>query len=163
VNDGQREQPVDPGTEHGSGSDARGDDADRRWRIAAMVLVPLAVLSMGGVAWLLLNARGDAGDELVLACIPSRDFTADAEGERVTCPPEDATYVDGLVLEATDEHMDLRLLDGGSIQVRIRTPDRPWIDVPHARQHSALGQPLRVFTIEHEGEDVVVWIEDPPL
>ena len=44
----------------------------------------------------------------------------------------------------------------------MRTPDKPYIDIAHAQTHASLGQPIRVFTREVDGEDSVVYMDDPP-
>lgn len=138
----------------------------RGWRIAAIVMVLAAVTSLGVLGSLLWGESGGPGGD-VLACIPSRDFTEGAKKSGDTCPPKGAPYTDGLVQKSEGGSFTLRPIQGGSIgkdlKLTVREPDRAYVDVQHAQTHAALGQPVRVYTKKHEGQEVVIYMEDSPL
>ncbi len=74
---------------------------------------------------------------------------------------------DGLV-QKTDaggftirEIVDGRIAD--EVELNVRPPDRPYIDIAHAQTHAALGQPIRVYTLQVDGRESVVYMEDAPL
>lgn len=140
-----------------------GERAARRWRIAATILAVAALLAMVGVGALLVTAGREEPSERVLACVPNRDFTSTAKDKGPKCPPPGARYVDGIVRRVTEEGIELVTLDGQERTVAVRSADRPYIDVQHARSHAALGQPVRLYVKEFEGRDVVIYMVDPPL
>ena len=139
----------------------------RGWRIAAIVAVLAAATSLGVLGSLLLGGEsgGPGGD--VLACIPSRDFTEGAKKSGDTCPPKGAPYTDGLVQKSESGSFTLQPIRQGSLgkelKLTVREPDRAYIDVAHAQTHAALGQPVRVYTKKHEGQEVVIYMVDSPL
>lgn len=142
----------------------------RGWKIAAILAVAAAGISIGVLASLLFFGSGDAGTrpgEDVRACVPSRDFTKEASREASECPPSGARKMDGLVQKTSEGGFTIRRLDGGSlgeeVELHVREPDRPYIDIAHAQTHAALGQPIRVYVEEVDGRDVVVYMEDAPL
>jgi hypothetical protein len=150
--------------------------AGRGWKIAAVVAVVAAVGSLGVLGALLFG--GGSGSEPaadVRACIidpASRDFTKDgAEGGHVrpeNCPPEGASQKDGLVQKTSAGGFTIREIQAGrlagEVRLYVRTPDRPYIDIAHAQTHAALGQPVRVYTLDVDGRESVVYMEDsPPL
>lgn len=161
--------------------DADGDRPDGDggggigWKIAAVVAVVAALGAMGTLGWLLLRAGDDAPSSQVRACVPNRDFTTSAPKAGAsgtaggahptdgTCPPKGARYVDGLVQDATATGFDLITLDGEKESFAVRPADRPYIDVQHAQSHASLGQPIRVWLERIDGEDVIVYLADPPL
>ena len=108
------------------------------------------------------------------ACVldpASRDFTKKGEREGhakpANCPPKGAKQADGLVEKTSDGGFTMReIVDGrigDTIELHVRKPDRPYIDIAHAQTHAALGQPIRVYTLEIDGRDSVVYMEDAPL
>jgi hypothetical protein len=155
-------------------SESPADGSSRGWRIAAAIAVVAAVGALGTLGYVLFAGASSDPDADVRACIidpASRDFTKKGEERKharpANCPPEGAEQFDGLV-EKTDEGgftirqiVDGRLED--SIELHVREPDRPYIDIAHAQTHAALGQPIRVYTLEIEGRESVVYMEDAPL
>lgn len=150
--------------------------ASRGWKIAAVVAVVAAVTSLGVLSALLFG--GGSGSEPgadVRACIidpASRDFTKDGadsgHAKPKDCPPEGASQMDGLVQKTSAGGFTIReIKDGqlaGELQLNVRKPDRPYIDIAHAQTHAALGQPVRVYTLKVDGRTSVVYMEDsPPL
>lgn len=145
------------------------------WKIAAVVAVVAAVGAMGSLGWLLLRAGDDAPSSEVRACIPNRDFTKSAPKDGASgvaggahptdgeCPPKGARHVDGLVQDATATGFDLITMDGEKESFAVRPADRPYIDVQHAQSHASLGQPIRVYLEKIDGEEVIVYLADPPL
>lgn len=157
-----REQPAGEEQAEGGG-DGRG------WRIAAMVAVLAAMVALGALGSLLF-ARGGRGDEPtadVRACIPSRDFRAGAKDDGDTCPPRDATRLDGMVTRTDEGGFTIQVIEDGQLgeskELHVRPPDRPYIDIAHAQTHAALGQPIRVYLQEVDGRESVVYMEDAPL
>lgn len=146
----------------------------RGWRIAAAVAVAAALTSIGVLGALLLGG-GEAPADDVRACIvdpASRDFTKRDEREEHArpddCPPEGARQIDGLVQETDSGGFTIReILDGQRlgdvVELHVREPDRPYIDIAHAQTHAALGQPIRVYVQEIDGRESVVYMEDAPL
>lgn len=150
------------------------DRAGRGWRIAAVVAVIAALGAVGTLGYLLFaggstNPKGD-----VRACIidpSSRDFTKsgskDGHDKPADCPPKGAKQADGLVEQTNEGGFTMREIRNGSvgetISLYVREPDRPYIDIAHAQTHAALGQPIRVYTLEIEGREAVVYMEDAPL
>ncbi len=157
--------------------DPEGDPdggSGRGWKIAAGIAVVAAFVSIGVLGALLFGGSSQDVADDVRACIvdaSSRDFTKDAEksdhARPDDCPPEGATMTDGLVKKTSDggftmqEIVDGRL--GDEVTLNVREPDRPYIDIAHAQTHAALGQPIRVYTLEIDGERSVVYMEDAPL
>ena len=146
----------------------------RGWRIAAGIAVVAALGALGVLGWLLFagSSSEPAGD--VRACIidpASRDFTKSGkEGGHAkpkNCPPKGAVQVDGLVEKTTEGGFTMREIRDGRLEdtvtLYVRAPDRPYIDIAHAQTHAALGQPIRVYTLEVGGRDAVVYMEDAPL
>jgi hypothetical protein len=164
---GNVEQPEPVGEEQPPG-------LGRGWRIAAVIAVLAALTSVGALGALLLRGSGEVGAD-VRACIidPStRDFTrkgAEEQGHArpSNCPPEGAARMDGLVQQTDAGGFTIRVIRDGRIgeelRLNVREPDRPYIDIAHAGTHAALGQPIRVYTLEVDGEDSVVYMEDAPL
>jgi hypothetical protein len=156
----QVDEPVEP--EEGGG---------RGWRIAAGVAVVAAFVSIGVLAALLLGG-GTGTDDDVRACIidpKARDFTKQGQAhERPDgCPPKGAVQADGLVQKTSAGGFTMReIVDGrleDEVTLYVREPDRPYIDIAHASTHAALGQPIRVYTLEIGGRESVVFMEDAPL
>jgi hypothetical protein len=169
--------PVDSeGSEEIGASEAGADEAaagetapksNKRWKIAAVVAVLAAALSVGVLASLLFAGGSGAGGD-VLACVPSRDYTKNSDPNAGdTCPPKGAKYTDGLVEKAEGGDFTIRSIEGGrlgkTLKLFVREPDRAYIDVQHAQTHAALGQPVRVFTKPYEGREIVIYMEDSPL
>ncbi len=152
-----------PGGESGSG---------RGWRIAAVIAVLAALGALGVLGYLLFAGGSTDPDDDVRACIidpSSRDFTKDADKHATpkNCPPKGAKQADGLVEKTSEGGFTMReIVDGrigDTITLYVREPDRPYIDIAHAQTHAALGQPIRVYTLEIEGRASVVYMEDAPL
>lgn len=156
--------------------------SSRAWKVAAAVAVLAAVSSIGVLGALLFGGGSGEAAADVRACIvdpASRDFTKGAtEGEEAPegddharpagCPPEGARQIDGLVEETDVGGFTLReIIDGQRlgdvVELHVREPDRPYIDVAHAQTHAALGQPIRVYVLEVDGRESVVYMEDAPL
>ena len=141
----------------------------RGWKVAAVIAVLAAAVSVGVLGSLLLGGGGgsDEPDADVRACVPSRDFTKESDGSGDECPPEGAEKMDGLVQKTNEGGFTIRRIEGGSlgeeVELHVRKADRPYIDIAHAQTHAALGQPIRVYLEEIEGEDAVVYMEDAPL
>lgn len=149
---------------------AREQPGDGRgWKIAAVVAVLAAAFAVGTLGSLLLFDGGGSGDPDgdVHACIPSRDFTKEAKDEGDDCPPKGAEKLDGLVEKTSEGGFTIRVIDQGrlgeTVQLHVREPDRPYIDIAHAQTHAALGQPIRVYLEEIDGRKAVVYMEDAPL
>jgi hypothetical protein len=153
-----------------------GAGASRGWKVAAAVAVVAALASVAVLVILLLGGSSDANRATgeVRACIldlGDRDFTKDGSGAHPTgrnCPPADAKRTDGLVTRTDDGGFTIRrivdgTLDEGTVELHVRAPDRPYIDIAHAQTHAALGQPIRVYTERIDGRDSVVYMEDAPL
>lgn len=150
------------------------DGSSRGWKIAAGVSVLLAAVAMGVLGSLLFFGGAEPRDD-VRACIvepAARDFTKEgrekAKHERPKdCPPEGAEQMDGLVEETTDGGFTIRRIEDGvpseTVVLHVRRPDRAYIDIAHAQTHAALGQPVRVYTLEIDGRRSVVYMEDAPL
>ena len=157
------------GSVDGADVEPKTAQGSRGWRIAAAVAVLAATLTVGALGSLLLGgSSGDGPEGDVLACVPSRDFTEDADKSTGdSCPPKDAKFTDGLVEKAKDGEFTLRVIEGGqigtSIKLFVREPDRAYLDVQHAQTHAALGQPVRVYTKRHEGREIVIYMVDSPL
>lgn len=149
---------------------AAGETAPRsnkRWKVAAVVAVIAAAVSLGVLMSLLFAGGSGAGGD-VLACVPSRDYNKDSDpNSGDTCPPKGAKSTDGLVEKAEGGDFTIRSIEGGrlgkTLKLFVREPDRAYIDVQHAQTHAALGQPVRVFTKPYEGREIVVYMEDSPL
>lgn len=144
------------------------------WRIAAVVAVVAALGSVGVLGWLLFGqgSSGPKGD--VRACIidpASRDFTKqgkdDGHAKPANCPPKGSKQADGLVQKTSKGGFSMRVIEDGrlgdEVELFVREPDRPYIDIAHAQTHAALGQPIRVYTLEIDGRESVVYMEDAPL
>ena len=152
--------------------DERARRANRTWKIVAGIMVVAAAVSMGVLASLLIGAGSSTPADDVLACIQDRDFTKStskgsgsggAHAVTEKCPPKGAPHIDGLVQEATDTGFDLITVDRERKSFVVREADRPYIDIQHAQTHAASGQPVRIFTKEVDGEDVIVYMVDSPL
>lgn len=151
------------------------EGSSRGWKVAAGIAVLAALTSIGVLGALLFGGSGSepAGD--VRACIvdpASRDFTRDDDDEAhdrpADCPPAGARKIDGLVQETDSGGFTMReIVDGQQlgevVELHVREPDRPYIDVAHAQTHAALGQPIRVYVLEVDGRESVVYMEDAPL
>ncbi|MEO6867076.1 MAG: hypothetical protein ABI200_03565 [Gaiellales bacterium] len=149
-------------------ADEQTPRAHRGWRIAAIVLVVLAMVALGALGSLLFAGTPEAADN-VRACIPTRVVSQDESGTHVEsqeCPPKGAKQTDGLVQKTDEGSFTIREIRAGkladSVTLHVREPDRPYIDIAHAQTHAALGQPIRVFTLEIDGVDSVVYMTDPP-
>lgn len=146
-----------------------GSSSGRGWKVAAVVAVLAAAISVGVLGSLLFGGGGgsDEPDADVRACVPSRDFTKESDGSGDECPPEDAEKMDGLVQKTNEGGFTIRRIEGGAlgeeVELHVREADRPYIDIAHAQTHAALGQPIRVYLEEIDGEDAVVYMEDAPL
>lgn len=120
-------------------------------RIAITVAIVLAGLALGAIGTLL--AFGGFG-----VVVGGDDVRAlqqrPAKGEY--------EYFDALVIEANDDSMVLQERTGRRQTIVIREADRPLIDVQHAQSHAALGQPVRVYWDEIDGERSIVYLEDSP-
>ena len=154
--------------------DAGRSSSNRGWRIAAGVAVVAALGSLGVLGWLLFAGSSSEPGSDVRACIidpASRDFTKSGEDEGhatpANCPPKGSVKLDGLVEKTTNGGFTMReIVDGrlaDTISLHVRAPDRPYIDLAHAQTHAALGQPIRVHTLEVDGREAVVYMEDAPL
>lgn len=158
-------------TKHEPAPDGDPSGSGRGWRIAAAIAVVAAFVSIGVLGALLFGGSATGVDGDVRACIidaSSRDFTKGAEHEKPpNCPPEGAKQSDGLVKKTSEGGFTMQeLVDGrpaGIVELNVREPDLPYIDIAHARTHAALGQPIRVYTLEVDGEESVVYMEDAPL
>lgn len=146
--------------------------SDRGWRIAAGIGALAAVAALGVLGYLLFAGGSTDADADVRACIidpSSRDFTKDADKHAApkNCPPKGSKQVDGLVEKTSEGGFTMReIVDGrveDTITLYVREPDRPYIDIAHAQTHAALGQPIRVYTLDIEGRESVVYMEDAPL
>lgn len=147
------------------------EGSSRGWRIAAVVAVLAALGSLGVLGYVLFagGSSGPKGD--VRACIidvSSRDFRDDGAHERPSgCPPEGSVKSDGLVQKTSEGGFTMREIVNGTlgetVTLHVREPDRPYIDIAHAQTHAALGQPIRVYTLEIGGRESVVYMEDAPL
>jgi hypothetical protein len=144
----------------------------RSWRIAAAVAVVAALSALGVLGYLLFAGGSTDPDDDVRACIidpASRDFTKEGEQHAApkNCPPKGSKKSDGLVEKTSEGGFTMReIVDGrleDTITLYVREPDRPYIDIAHAQTHAALGQPIRVYTLEIEGRESVVYMEDAPL
>lgn len=174
-------------------TDGSAPGASRGWRIAAVVAVVAAAVSMGMLGSLLVFGGTSDVPQDVEACVLERDFTdedestsgaghkggADPEDARTdvvevdgngtgrNCPPAGATITIGLVEKSTDGGFTIRMIERGrltdSVELFVRAADRQYIDVAHAQTHASLGQPVRVYTREIEGRESVVYMDDPPL
>jgi len=160
------------------------DGSSRGWKIAAAVAVLAAVGAVGALGALLF-AGGDDPAADVSACVIDRDFTSDdgptdaerakevnngivavrGNGKGLSCPPKGTTANTGLVQKTTDGGFTMREVDGATlgeeVTLTVREPDRPYIEIAHAQTHASLGQPIRVYTDEVDGEEVVVYMDDP--
>lgn len=155
--------------------DAPAPGSGRGWRIAAVVAVLAALGSLGVLGYLLFAGGSSEPKADVRACIldpASRDFTKQGEQEGhakpANCPPKGATSTDGLVEKTSKGGFTMReIVDGAklgdTVELHVREPDRPYIDIAHAQTHAALGQPIRVYTLEIDGRESVVYMEDAPL
>ncbi len=163
--DHQSDEPTPDEPQPGSG---------RGWRIAAGIAVLAAVAALGTLGWLLFAGGTSEPDGDVRACIldpSSRDFTEQGKKEGhakpANCPPKGSKQSDGLVEKTNSGGFTMReIVDGrlgNSVTLHVREPDRPYIDIAHAQTHAALGQPIRVYTLEIEGRESVVYMEDAPL
>lgn len=153
------------------GSDA-SSGSGRGWRIAAGIAVFAALAALGVLGYLLFAGGSTDADADVRACIidpSSRDFTKDADKHAApkNCPPKGSKQADGLVEKTSEGGFTMReIVDGrveDTITLYVREPDRPYIDIAHAQTHAALGQPIRVYTLDIEGRESVVYMEDAPL
>lgn len=164
------DQPTDS-TDTEPAADAATSGSGRGWRIAAGIAVVAAFVSIGVLGALLFGGSGSGVDGDVRACIidpGTRDFTKDAQHEKPpNCPPEGAKQSDGLVKKTNEGGFTMQELEGGRpggiVELYVREPDLPYIDIAHARTHAALGQPIRVYTLEVDGKESVVYMEDAPL
>ena len=102
---------------------------------------------------------GAIGAVLATSTAPSTGGNVMAVQER----PTGTHYIDGLVLRASSGKLTLRKRDGTSADLAVRKPDRPLIDVQHAKSHAALGQPVRLWWKQVNGTRVVIFLEDSPL
>jgi len=137
----------------------------RVWTIVAIVMVLAAAGSVGVLVSLLLGAGSSGPGKDVMACVltnTDRDFT-NKHPKNAKCPPKGAPHVDGLVQEATDTGFNLITVDGTRKSYKVRAPDRPYIDVQHAQSHASLGQPVRIYTKDVDGSDVIIYMVDSPL
>lgn len=156
--------------EVGTDEAAAGETAPRsnkRWKVAAVVAVIAAAVSLGVLMSLLFAGGSGVGGD-VLACVPSRDYNKDSDPNAGdTCPPKGAKSTDGLVEKAEGGDFTIRSIEGGrlgkTLKLFVREPDRAYIDVQHAQTHAALGQPVRVFTKPYKGREIVIYMEDSPL
>jgi hypothetical protein len=159
--------PDEPDPFPASEDEARG--TGRKIAIAAGVFLALGLGALG--ALLFAGGEGSGPDSDVRACIidpASRDFTKGSKRNKAgDCPPPGAQATDGLLEKETDDGFTLRVIDHGHLgrtkHFTVRTPDRPYIDIAHAKQHAALGQPVRVYTKRVDGQTIVVYMEDAPL
>lgn len=144
----------------------------RGWRIAAVIASLSALAALGALGFLLFAGGSTEPDDDVRACIidpGSRDFTKDGKVHAApkNCPPKGSTKADGLVEKTNEGGFTMREIRDGrlgdTITLYVREPDRPYIDIAHAQTHAALGQPIRVYTMEIEGRTTVVYMEDAPL
>lgn len=157
---------------------APGAGASRGWRIAAAVAVVAALGSVTVLLVLLLGGGSDSSDAKgdVRACVldlGDRDFTKDGSDgashpKGRNCPPAGAHKTDGLVKRTDDGGFTIRRivdgkLDGTTVELHVRKPDRRYIDIAHAQTHAALGQPIRVYTERIDGRESVIYMEDAPL
>ncbi len=152
----------------------KGEGSSLGWRIAAVVAVLAAVGALGTLGWLLFAGGSTDPAADVRACIidpSSRDFTESGKDEGhatpANCPPEGSTKTDGLVQKTNAGGFTMREIRDGrladTVTLHVREPDRPYIDIAHAQTHAALGQPIRVWTQEIDGQESVVYMEDAPL
>jgi hypothetical protein len=135
-----------------------------RRRLGTVTVVIVGVLLGSGVSLLLSfgdSGHGDSADSDVRACVV--DFRAD---DAAPCPPENAKETDGLLVDVDGSRLTLKPLgatEGETVDLYVRRPDQPYIDLQHAQTHAALGQPVRVYTLRVEGRDSVVYMADAPL
>jgi hypothetical protein len=137
-----------------------------------MVVAAFASVAVLG-ALLLTGGSSDVPDDVRACIIPLQEqgFTPkdeqDAHVRPKDCPPKGSTRIDGLVDGTSASGFTLRPIEGGqlgeTVSLHVRAPDRPYIDVAHAQTHAALGQPVRVYTLEIDGKQAVVYMEDAPL
>lgn len=160
-----------------SASPTASDDAagsGRGWKIAAIAAVVAALASIGVLGALLFTGGSSKVGDDVRACIidpASRDFTAKGKesghAKPANCPPKGSIKTDGLVDKTSKGGFSLRRIEAGKlgekVTLHVREPDRPYIDIAHAQTHAALGQPIRVYTLEIDGRQSVVYMEDAPL
>lgn len=160
--------PVDGAPDEQSAGSGRG------WRIAAVVAVVAAFVSLGVLGALLFTGTSNEPGEDVRACIlepASRDFTQSGKDgghtKPANCPPKGSVKTDGLVEKTDEGGFTLRSIRDGkladTVKLHVREPDRPYIDIAHAQTHAALGQPIRVYTLDVDGRESVVYMEDAPL
>jgi hypothetical protein len=138
----------------------RAGGSRRLWKWLAAIAVIAAAGSVGVLGWLLLNPGQTKVASNVMACIPNHDFTKNAKH---TCPPSDAQHVDGLVENVTDTTLDVVTIDGKRYSYEVRPADLPYLDIPHAQQHAALGQPMTVYTKKAGGDTVIVYMRDSTI
>lgn len=77
-------------------------------------------------------------------------------------PPKGTPYYDGLVTNASATRFEIKTRTA-SKTLTVRPEDEPFLDVAHAQQHSALGQPLRVYYRSVDDRKVVIYMEDSPV
>ena len=174
MSDGNGDTPDADSDEASNEARPDADGSGRGWRIAAVVAVIAAFVSLGVLGAVLFTGSSDDPAEGVRACIldpSSRDFTKsgekDGHSKPSNCPPNGAEKTDGLVEKTTAGGFTMRRIEQGrltdTVKLHVRKPDRPYIDIAHAQTHAALGQPIRVYTLEVDGRDSVVYMEDAPL
>ncbi|MCW2973103.1 MAG: hypothetical protein JWN72_1376 [Thermoleophilia bacterium] len=139
---------------------ARARRTRRLWIGAAAAAVLAAALAVGVLVSLLFGPGTTKVAKDVLACVSNRDFT---KGAKHTCPPKGATRVDGLIETATKSQIDVVTTDGRRFSYVVRPADAPYLDIPHAQQHAALGQPTTIYTRDYKGATVVVYMKDSDL
>jgi hypothetical protein len=171
----RREREAAAAAEAAEAEAAKQRRSRKRWKIIAGVMVVLAAISMGVLASLLIGAGNSVPAKDVLACIPNRDYTKSspsggssgvAGGAHPTdakCPPKGAPHVDGLIQDVTDNGFDLITIDGDRRSYKVRSADRPYIDIQHAQTHANIGQPVRIYTKDVEGEEVIIYMIDSKL
>ncbi|MBC7461196.1 MAG: hypothetical protein H7287_07530 [Thermoleophilia bacterium] len=139
---------------------ARPRRTRRLWIGAAAAAVLAAALAVGVLVSLLFGPGTTKVASDVLACVSTRDFT---QGAKHNCPPKGAARVDGLIETASTTQIDVVTTDGRRFTYVVRPADAPYLDIPHAQQHAALGQPTTIFTRRYKGATVVVYMKDSDL
>jgi len=139
---------------------SRARRTKRLWIGAASVAVLAALLAVGVLASILLGAGDTKVASDVMACISTRDFT---DGAKNNCPPKGAKRVDGLIESATNSRIDVVTIDNQRLTYVVRPPDVPYLDIPHAQQHAALGQPTTIYSKRLNGDAVIVYMKDSTL
>lgn len=151
---------IDEAEERTAEQVARDRRSKRLWIGVAAVAVLAAALAVGVLVSLLFGSGTTKVANDVLACVSNRDFTATAKHN---CPPKGATRVDGLIEHANTTEIDVVTIDGKRFTYVVRPPDVPYLDIPHAQQHAALGQPTTIYTKRYHGDTVVIYMKDSDL